>query len=199
MEGGVLGRGVSSHPVEIGVIDYDTDGCSPEDLVQIPQPNGVPETAYARQWVAEVNPARCELLQAAVSAEREPAVFLGFSADGYWSNDLGWVESAQDASQFDDTQAPTLMQLIGSGVCVLKVDPLHLGALPTIENIEGRIEAFLCGQASAPTKDDKAAFLLDLKGEFALLNEDPSAFAPAVLAILAREQSDRQRSIPRPS
>lgn len=201
MNGGTLGSAVSSMPVEITVIDYDTDGCSPDDLSTIPGADGVSNLAFVRRWVAEVNPARCEQLEAAARADREWPVLLGFSADGYWSNDLGWVESAQDASLFDATQAPILMQLqlLGSGVCVLKVDQAMVGSMLSIGGIEERIDNLLSDRGGVLSEEAKGQFLLDMRSEFFLLNEEQGAFAPAILALLAREQTLRLRITDRPS
>lgn len=51
MEGGVIQAIVSHHPerfkdIDAMVIDYDTDGASKEDLVDVPQPDGTVAVAY---------------------------------------------------------------------------------------------------------------------------------------------------------
>jgi hypothetical protein len=125
-------------------------------------------------------------------------VFLGFSADGYWSNDLGWVDSPADATQFDATEALNVDHLMGSGVCVLEVDPLMLGVLPTQSDLSRHVEQLIHDrQGGDITQEDKIWLVEAFKGEFPLLNSDAVAFMPAVLALLNREREAIRISAPR--
>lgn len=205
VEGGVLQSVASTHDLDFTLIDHDIEGCNREQLTLVPQAAGaaskVGGLAQVVKMPVEVAPKRCADLELlAVGEDRSKAEgFLGFSADGYWNNDQGWVESAADATVFDEMHVPGLRSLIGYGVSVLKVDLLMRGTLPIVDDLIWRAEVFLDGLSASPTEEDKAAWLQSLKGEFPLLNEDPGAFAPAVLALLAREQDERRRPAQRPA
>lgn len=204
VEGGVLQSVVSTHPLDMTLIDYDTDGCDEGQLTAVPQGGesgaGSDPLAEVVQMDVLVDADRCaELGRATDGARKAREVFLGFSADGYWNNDQGWVESAADATEFDETEALNLRHLTGSGVCVLKVDRMMRGALPIQDDLLWRIERLMSErQGGAITEEDKANLLHDMKVEFPLLNEDPSEYAPAVLALLAREESASRRPAQRP-
>lgn len=66
VEGGVVQHVVSSSPLELTVIDYDTDGCEEAQLAHIPQADGVgkPDSADLQQPGVEVSPARAGELEA---------------------------------------------------------------------------------------------------------------------------------------
>lgn len=65
VEGGVVQHVVSSSPIEVTVIDYDTDGCDESQLAQIPQADGVgkPDSADLQQPGVEVSCARAGELE----------------------------------------------------------------------------------------------------------------------------------------
>jgi hypothetical protein len=66
MEGGLLQCVLSTEPVEIAVIDYDTEGADLEGIKPIPQSDGKFADAYVRIEGAEINLERVEELFTAV-------------------------------------------------------------------------------------------------------------------------------------
>ena len=69
MEGGLIQGALSASPLQVSVIDYDTEDCTDtDDLHEIPQQDGRVAEAYASVWPAEVDPARAAELIEAVAA-----------------------------------------------------------------------------------------------------------------------------------
>ena len=66
VDGGVVQDVLSSEPVEVVLVDYDTDGADPADLTAVPQGDGkASEDSFVREWKfvgPEVCPTRVEEL-----------------------------------------------------------------------------------------------------------------------------------------
>jgi len=68
-EGGVIQGVLAATPLQVSMIDYDTEDCTDEDdLHEIPQQDGKVSDAYASVWAAEVDPDRAAELIEAVAA-----------------------------------------------------------------------------------------------------------------------------------
>lgn len=214
LEGGVVQGGVVDRAAEVYVIDYDIEGCDPDQIVSIPQdPVRGSAVTFAEAIVSslslDINPTSFVQLDRAIQRGQR---FLGFSADGYWCNDLGWVESPGEATTFTKQEAHSIKHLIGSGVCVLEVDPLTRGALPSVGDLSRVLEEFAAGSGKPNladwTEKDKADLLELAKGHFPS-GFDPLSFAPALFAIAERAERDwwremedeltKMRVTPRPS
>jgi hypothetical protein len=57
MEGGLIQNVIGDRPMKIGIVDYDIEGCEPEQISEIPQgPGNKTQAAYTSVFVAEVLP-----------------------------------------------------------------------------------------------------------------------------------------------
>lgn len=58
MDGGLVQGVMAATPLELYVLDYDTEGADKEELTDIPQADGKTAQAYTGIWSAEVDPIR---------------------------------------------------------------------------------------------------------------------------------------------
>lgn len=77
MEGGVIQSVWTDRPMDVVVIDYDTDGCAPEDIFNMPQDDGRTSECIVQEYAAAVMPEECQRIIAALDerdakAEDEP-------------------------------------------------------------------------------------------------------------------------------
>lgn len=73
MEGGVVQAVFTDRPMDVIVLDYDTDGADPDDLFDMPQDDGSTEECLVSEYPADVMPAECARIAAALDA-RDDAV-----------------------------------------------------------------------------------------------------------------------------
>ncbi|MGH8156586.1 MAG: hypothetical protein ACREPQ_00570 [Rhodanobacter sp.] len=71
MEGGVIQSVWTDRPMDVVVIDYDTEGCSADELFDMPQDDGRTSECIVQEYAADVMPEECQRIRAALDA-REP-------------------------------------------------------------------------------------------------------------------------------
>lgn len=72
MEGGLIQSVWADRPINVTVIDYDTEGASEDNLFDMPQDNGSTAECYVSEYPAAVMPDECERIKRAL-ASRETA------------------------------------------------------------------------------------------------------------------------------
>ena len=68
LEGGVIQSTFSDAPVDIIVIDYDTDGADEDDLFPMPQDDGDTSPCYLQEYASAVMPEEIKRIVAAIEA-----------------------------------------------------------------------------------------------------------------------------------
>lgn len=74
LDGGLVQGGCSDVPVEIIVVDYDTGGADPAELVDVPQDDGTTTEAFAHSQSFTVDPAFIDGAEAAMIAHDKEGI-----------------------------------------------------------------------------------------------------------------------------
>ena len=68
LEGGVVQSVFTDRPMDVIVIDYDTDGSDPDDVFDMPQDDGSTSECLVSEYPADVMPEECRRIREALDA-----------------------------------------------------------------------------------------------------------------------------------